>query len=54
MKILFITFIDILNSLPQRSHHLIDYLKERYDLTVVFCRYDDLGVLKKQDGTTNI
>ncbi|KAA5807282.1 glycosyltransferase [Thermoanaerobacterium thermosaccharolyticum] len=52
MKILFITFIDIINSLPQRSHHLIDYLKERYDLTVVFCRYDDLGVMKKQEGTT--
>lgn len=53
MKILFITFIDILNSLPQRSHHLIDYLKDKYDLTVVFCRYDDFGVLKKQEGTIN-
>ncbi|SNX52811.1 glycosyltransferase family 4 protein [Thermoanaerobacterium sp. RBIITD] len=49
MKILFITFIDILNSLPQRSHHIIEFLKGKYDLTVVFCRYDDLGILKKKD-----
>ncbi|WP_284680626.1 glycosyltransferase family 4 protein [Aceticella autotrophica] len=52
MEILFMTFIDILNSLPQRSHHIIDFLKERYDLTVLFCRYNESGVFNKKDGKT--
>lgn len=50
MKILFITFIDILNSLPQRSHHLIEFLKDKYEFTVVFCRYDDLGLFKRKEN----
>lgn len=50
MKLLFITFIDILNSLPQRSHHLIKFLSGKYDLTVVFCRYDDLDIINTTEN----
>lgn len=50
MKLLFITFIDILNSLPQRSHHLINFLRGKYDITVVFCRYDDTDIINKTEN----
>jgi len=44
LNIIFITFIDLLNSLTHRSHHMIDFLKNRYESTIVFCRYDSKDV----------